>query len=99
MLNQAIEEAWMRETRSPSDMMQELAGRFRQNGLHVFRHRRGMLFISPIRPRAFAYEQPGVSPSVNAILDALGSAQRRTGTQPFEPLTRDSAGGHAAADR
>src|SRR6266853_1064029 len=97
MLNQAIEEAWMRETRSPSDMMQELAGRFRQNGLHVFRHRRGMLFISPIRPRAFAYEQAGVSPSVNAILEALGSAQRSTGKQLFERLIRDSAGEHAEA--
>src|SRR5438128_825403 len=97
MLNQAIEEAWVRETRSPSDMMQELAGRFRQNGLHVFRHRRGMLFISPIRPRAFAYEQAGVSPSVNAILEALGSAQRSTGKQLFERLIRDSAGEHAEA--
>jgi len=97
MLNQAIEEAWMRETRSPSDMMQELAGRFRQNGLHVFRHRRGMLFISPIRPRAFAYEQAGVSPSVNAILEALGSAQRSTGKQLFERLIRDSAGEQAEA--
>src|SRR5947199_7711186 len=47
ILNRAIEEAWARETRSPSNMMQELASRFRQSGLHVFRHRRGMLFVSP----------------------------------------------------
>src|SRR5207248_7327897 len=53
MLNRAIEEAWAGETRSPSNMMQELASQFRQNGLHVFRHRRGMLFVSPIRARAF----------------------------------------------
>jgi len=97
MLNQAIEEAWMRETRSPSNMIQELAGRFRQNGLHIFRHRRGMLFISPIRPRAFAYEQAGVSPSVNAILEALGSVPRSTGKQLFERLIRDSASEHAEA--
>src|SRR6266702_2360119 len=71
ILNRAIEEAWERETRSPSNMMQELASRFRQNGLHVFRHRRGMLFVSPIRGRAFVHEQAGVSPSVNAILQAL----------------------------
>jgi len=71
VLNRAVEDAWVQETRSPSGMMQELAGRFRQNGLHVFRHRRGMLFVSPIRTRAFVYEQAGVSPSVNAILEAL----------------------------
>src|SRR5207249_5463979 len=68
-LNRAIEDAWVGETRSPSGMMQELAGRFRQHGLHVFRHRRGMLFVSPIRTRAFVHEQAGVSRSVNAILD------------------------------
>jgi hypothetical protein len=71
VLNRAVEDAWVRETRSPSGMMQELAGRFRHNGLHVFRHRRGMLFVSPIRTRAFVHEQAGVSPSVNAILEAL----------------------------
>src|SRR5437762_5102008 len=97
MLNRTIEEAWMGETRSPSNMMQQLAGRFRQNGLHVFRHRRGMLFISPIRPRPFAYEQAGVSPSVNAILEALASAPRSTGKQLFERLIGDSASEHAEA--
>ncbi len=73
-LNRVIEEAWARETRSPSNMMQELASRFRQNGLQVFRHRRGMLFVSPIRVRAFVHEQAGVSPSVNAILETLSGA-------------------------
>src|SRR6184192_664935 len=75
MLNRAIEEAWAGETRSPSNMMQELASQFRQNGLHVFRHRRGMLSVSPIRARAFVHEQAGVSPSVNAILEALSGAE------------------------
>lgn len=97
MLNRTIEQAWMRETRSPSNMMQELANLFRQNGLHVFRHRRGMLFITPIRPRTFAYEQAGVSSSVNAILEALASAPRSTGKQLFERLIGDSANEHAEA--
>ena len=71
VLNRAIEDAWTHQTRLPSNMMQELAGRFRQAGLNVFRHRRGMLFVSPIRVRAFVHEQAGVSSSVNAILEAL----------------------------
>src|SRR2546430_15456703 len=72
-LNRAVEDAWVRETHSPSNMMQELAGRFRQAGLNVFRHRRGMLFVSPIRVRPFIHDQAGVSPSVNAILEALAA--------------------------
>src|SRR5437868_3186115 len=74
VLNRAIEDAWAGETRSPSNMMQELAGRFRQAGLNVFRHRRGMLFVSPIRVRPFVHAQAEVSSSVNAILGALAAA-------------------------
>jgi hypothetical protein len=91
ILNRAIEEAWGREARSPSNMMQELAGRFRQHGLHVFRHRRGMLFVSPIRVRAFVHEQAGVSPSVNAILEALSEAPGSNRKQLFEKLIGDGA--------
>src|SRR5213080_3950782 len=86
VLNRAVEDAWVRETRSPSGMMQELAGRFRHNGLHVFRHRRGMLFVSPIRTRAFVHEQAGVSRSVNAILEALAGAEVINRKQLFEKL-------------
>jgi hypothetical protein len=89
VLNRAVEDAWVRETRSPSVMMQELAGRFRQNGLHVFRHRRGMLFVSPIRTRAFVHEHAGVSPSVNAILEALAGAAVIHRKQLFEKLIGD----------
>src|SRR4029450_245538 len=91
VLNRAVEDAWVRETRSPSGMMQELAGRFRQNGLHVFRHRRGMLFVSPIRTRAFVHEQAGVSPSVNAILEALAGTAAINRKQLFEKLIGEGA--------
>lgn len=90
-LNRVIEEAWARETRSPSNMMQELASRFRQNGLQVFRHRRGMLFVSPIRVRAFVHEQAGVSPSVNAILETLSGAPGINRKGLFEKLLGASA--------
>ena len=87
ILNRAIEEAWVRETRSPSNIMQELASRFRQNGLHIFRHRRGMLFVSPIRVRAFVHEHAGVSPLVNAILEAVSGTAGINRKQLFETLT------------
>src|SRR6184192_3571086 len=91
MLNRAIEEAWAGETRSPSNMMQELASQFRQNGLHIFRHRRGMLFVSPIRVRAFVHEQAGVSPLVNAILEAVSATVGINRKQLFEKVARNSA--------
>jgi len=71
VLRRLIEDAWARETRSPSQMMQELAKGFREGGLQIFRHRRGMLFVCPIRVRAFAHDQTSVSPQVKAILETL----------------------------
>ena len=89
ILNRAVEQAWVRETRSPSNIMQELASRFRQNGLHIFRHRRGMLFVSPIRVRAFVHEQAGVSPLVNAIFEAVSATEGISRKQLFESLTNN----------
>ncbi len=98
-LSRAIEEAWTQETRSPSNMMQELSGRFRENGLHIFRHRRGMLFVSPIRVRAFRHEQAGVSLSVNAILKALATTPGTNRKQLLETLVGNVAVEHAEPRR
>jgi hypothetical protein len=86
VLNRAIEDAWTHEVRSPSNMMQELASRLRQTGLNVFRHRRGMLFVSPIRVRPFVHAQAEVSSSVNAILGALAAAPGINRKELFEKL-------------
>ncbi len=72
-LGRVIENAWSHETRSPSGMMQELAGALRQANLNIFRHRRGMLFVSSIRSRSFKHELTGVSPSIAAILEAISA--------------------------
>jgi hypothetical protein len=100
VLNGTIEAAWTQETRSPSKMMQDLAGRFRQSGLHVFRHRRGMLYVAPIRPRAFVHGHAGVSSSVNAILEALGATTPAINRkQLLEKLVADPASSEAESRR
>src|SRR5438128_2181482 len=91
LLNRAIEQAWVHEARSPSNMMQELATRFRQNELHIFRHRRGMLFVSPVRVRAFVHEQAGVAQSVNSILAAFSASAGISRKQLFQKLTGNGA--------
>jgi len=70
-LGRLIENAWAQEYRSPSKMMQELIGAFRQAAIHLFRHRKGMLFVFPIRARPFSHGSASVSPAVGAILEAL----------------------------
>jgi hypothetical protein len=98
-LNRALEDAWTDETHSPSNMMQELAGRLRQAGLNVFRHRRGMLFVSPIRVRPFVHTQAEVSSSVNAILEILAAAPGTNRKELFEKLTPKAFGGEEVEPR
>ena len=87
-----IEEGWAQEARSPSKMMQELIGAFRETGLHVFRHRKAMLFVSPMRVRPFSHESSSVSPSVVAILDALTNNPGINRKVLLEKLPQDEAG-------
>jgi hypothetical protein len=90
-LHRLIEDEWSRAMRSPSHMMQELAGQFRQGGLHIFRHRRGMLFVSPIRARPLARHGAAVSPSVNAIIETLAAAPRTSRKELADKLLVDLA--------
>jgi hypothetical protein len=50
-----------------------------------------MLFVSPIRVRAFLHEQAGVSPLVNAILEAVSATAGINRKQLFETLTGNGA--------
>ncbi|HXM32855.1 MAG TPA: hypothetical protein VN921_04315 [Chthoniobacterales bacterium] len=93
-LGRAIEDAWSAETRSPSKMMQELAAALRPAGLIIFRHRRGMLFVSPIRLRTFGHERAGVSASINGILERVAAAPGILRKQLSEQLA--PAGAHPA---
>jgi hypothetical protein len=96
-MHRAIEDAWANEFRSPSNMMQELAGQFREAGLNIFRHRRGMLFVSPVRIRAFVHDQAGVSPTVNAILEVLTATPRIGRKEMADKLIGDPAAEGAEA--
>jgi hypothetical protein len=79
-----IENAWSAEVRSPSSMMQELAGRFRGTGLQIFRHRKGMLFVSPIRLKPI--DESAVSDSVRQILETLKASPRISRKELAEKL-------------
>jgi hypothetical protein len=93
-LRRLIENEWTNETRSPSHMMQELAAQFRQAGLHVFRHRRGMLFVSPVRVRSLP-EGAAVSPLITRIMEALAGAPGANRKELADKLIAGLADGEA----
>jgi hypothetical protein len=89
-LGRHIEQAWSVENRSPSHMMQELAKRFRDAGLHIFRHKRGMLFVCSIRVRPFVHDEQAVSLQVKAILELVASSPRIRRKEVAEKLLADA---------
>ncbi len=91
-LGRVIEDGWAQEARSPTKIMQELIGAFRQGGLHIFRHRKAMLFVSPIRARPFHHDSSSVSSTVAAILAALSANPGINRKQLLERLPPDTAG-------
>jgi hypothetical protein len=98
-LGRVIEDAWAHEYRSPSKMMQELIGAFRQVGLHVFRHRKGMLFVSPVRARPFKHGTASVSPAVVAILEALTGKPGINRKQLLERLPQEEGAEPGSEER
>lgn len=85
-----IENGWSAEVRSPSGMMQELTGRFRGTGLQIFRHRKGMLFVSPIRLKPI--NESAVSDSVRQILETLKASPRMNRKELAEKLIAPETG-------
>jgi len=92
ILHHLIENEWARERRSPSRIMQELAAQFRRAGLHIFRHRRGMLFVSPIRVRPFVQDGAAISPLVKTILEEVSAAPGMNRKELAEKLIGDLVG-------
>lgn len=70
-LGRLVENAWAQEARSPSKMMQELIAAFPEAGLHIFRHRKGMLFVAPVRPKPFGHDTARVSTSIATLMRVL----------------------------
>ncbi len=91
-LGRLIEQAWAQEFRSPAKIMQELSGAFRLGGLQIFRHRKGMLFVSPVRARPFSRASSSFSPSVAGVLTALTESPGINRKQLLEKLHPDGAG-------
>jgi hypothetical protein len=98
-LGRAIENAWAAEFRSPTKMMQELIAALRQHGLHIFRHRKGMLFVSPIRARPFQHGSASVSASVAGVLAALSAKPGITRRQLLEKLSPNESGEGEGAEK
>ena len=70
---QAIREAHEQELRYPAQFVQLLRQGLQNAGLHIFKHRKRVVYVSLARPTAFVADG-AVSANVLAILDAIAKA-------------------------
>jgi hypothetical protein len=82
----AIRKARDRENRFPAQMAGALRHGLNQAGLHVFKHKKRILYISTVRPQLFDPNQASISPGLAAILAALRSYPRITRKQLAEKV-------------
>jgi hypothetical protein len=84
----AIRRARERENRFPAQMAGALRHGLNQSGLHVFKHKKRILYISTIRPQLFDSNQAKVSAGLEAILATLRSYPRITRKQLAEKVLK-----------
>jgi hypothetical protein len=82
----AIRKARDRENRFPAQMAGALRHGLNQAGLHVFKHKKRILYISTVRPQLFDPNQASLSLGLAAILAALRSYPRITRKQLAEKV-------------
>lgn len=85
----AIRLARDRENRFPAQIAGALRHGLNQAGLHVFKHKKRILYISTVRPQLFSSNQTQLSAGLAAVLAALRSYPKITRKQLAEKvLTR-----------
>ena len=95
----AIRRARERENRFPAQMAGALRHGLNQAGLHVFKHKKRILYISTIRPQLFDPNQAKVSPGLEAILATLRSYPRITRKQLAEKVLKRLLGDKSTDDQ
>jgi len=82
----AIRKARDRENRFPAQIAGALRHGLNQAGLHVFKHKKRILYISTVRPQPFDPNQASVSSNLSAILSAIRSFPKISRKQLAEKI-------------
>lgn len=92
---QLIRTHWEKEDQFPANLANRLRQSFNKVGLHVFKARRGMQFVSPFHPKALVADPVDVSPNVVKILDFIKAHPHADRKKLLEALEQKAP---AAAD-
>lgn len=68
----AVRDAWNVESRFPAKVVGHLRSHFTHEGLHIFKHRKRIIFATAVRPSLFTGDPSSMSPGIAKILEWIG---------------------------
>ena len=74
----AVKKAWEQELQFPGGLMHHLRRELGEAGLHIFKHRKRMQFISVIRPDRFKGSTQTLSENIAVILETIDTMPKCT---------------------
>jgi len=74
----SVKKAWEQELQFPGQLMHHLRRELTEAGLHIFKHRKRMQFISVIRPDRFKGSSQALSENIAVILETIETAPKCT---------------------
>lgn len=77
-IRDAIRTAWEKERSFPAQIVNRLRPHFQEAGLHLWKHRKRILFVSIVRPVRFGSETRSVSDHIANILNVIEASPKCT---------------------
>ena len=77
-IRDAIRSAWEKERAFPAQTVNRLRPHFQEAGLHIWKHRKRILFVSTVRPVRFGSDTRSVSEHIANILNVIEASPKCT---------------------
>jgi hypothetical protein len=77
-IRNAIRNAWEKERGFPSQIVNQIRPHFLDAGLHIWKHRKRILFVSTVRPVRFGTDTSSVSQQISDLLSAVEATPKCT---------------------
>ncbi|MDD5348944.1 MAG: hypothetical protein PHQ12_01915 [Chthoniobacteraceae bacterium] len=91
-IRDAIRAAWEKERSFPAQTVNRLRPFFQEAGLHIWKHRKRILYVSSVRPVRFGSETRSVSEQIANLLNIVEASPRCTRTDFFNHLLKPREG-------
>ena len=87
-IRDGIRAAWEKERAFPAQTVNRLRPNFQEAGLHIWKYRKRILFVSAVRPVRFGSEARSVSDHIASLLNVIETSAKCSRTDIFNQLLK-----------